>query len=160
MMKYAIMFAFVGAVISVLCIGVVELFNPTMVYTKDFSDFEVRLYGENCTSRRSKRNFAEDALLRDIEKNAYASIVVAGTLKGAAAAAQRAYIAKTLSERSGIEVTVADDVLTDFSQFEKIKAADAVIIVERKGKTTKGRFEKLISLIKDYNIDILGGVSL
>lgn len=160
MMKYAIMFAFVGAVISVLCIGVIEFFNPTMVYAKDFLDFEVVLYGENCTSRRYKRNFAEDALLREIQKNAYDNIVVVGTLKGASAAAQRAAIANTLSERSGVAVTVADDVLTDFSQFEKLKAADAVIVVERKGKTTKGRFEKLISLIKDYNIDILGGVSL
>ena len=41
-----------------------------------------------------------------------------------------------------------------------MQEADAVILVERKGKTDRVRFEKLVCLLDDYAVSVIGGVSL
>ena len=160
MIKYAIIFAFVGAVVAALGIVIVEFFKPTMVDAEDFVEYGVKLYGESCTSAKQKMSFVEDAVLRDIEENGYKSVVIVGSLKGERAEAMRAELAKRLSELSGSKVTSVGDVLSDFSQFELAKNADAVILVERKGKTDRVRFEKLVSLLDDYAVTVIGGASL
>lgn len=160
MMKYAIIFAFVGAVIAALGIVIIEFFKPTMVDADDFAEYGVKLYGESCTAKKQKMSFAEDAVLRDIEECGYKSIAVVGSIRGAHAEATRAELARRISELSGAEVTPVGDALADFSQFELAKNADAVILVERKGKTDRVRFEKLVSLLDDYAVTVVGGVSL
>ncbi len=160
MLKYAIIFAFVGAVIAAFAIVVIEFFKPTMVDAEDFAEYGVKLYGESCTSKKQKMSFAEDALLRDIEEQGYERVAIIGSLNGERAEAVRAELAKRLSELSGVEVVGLGDALSDFSQFEVAKDADAVILVERKGKTDRVRFEKLVCLLDDYAAPIIGGVSL
>ena len=160
MMKYAIIFGFVGAVVAALGIVIVEFFKPTMVDAEDFAEYGVKLYGESCTSKKQKMNFAEDAVLRDVTENSYESIAIVGSLKGKSAEAVRPELAKRLSELSGVSVTAVGDALSDFSQFELAKNADAVILVECKGKTDRVRFEKLVCLLDDYAVPVIGGVSL
>ncbi len=160
MVKYAIIFGFVGAVIAAFAVVVVEFFKPTMVDDDDFAEYGVKLYGESCTSKKQKMNFAEDAVLRDVTENSYESIAIVGSLKGKRAEAVRTELAKRLSELSGVSVTAVGDALSDFSQFELAKNADAVILVECKGKTDRVRFEKLVCLLDDYAVPVIGGVSL
>lgn len=160
MMKYAIIFGFVGAVVAALGIVIVEFFKPTMVDAEDFAEYGVKLYGESCTAKKQKMSFAEDALIRDLEEKGYESVAVIGSLTGERAEATRAELAKRISELSGVKVTHVGDVLSDFSCFEAAKATDAVILVERKGKTDRVRFEKLVCLLDDYAVSVIGGVSL
>lgn len=159
MVKYAVIFGIIGAVLAAVFATLLEFFKPTMADGDDFAEYGVKLYGENCASGKEKMSFAEDAIMRDIKAKGCKKIAVISSLGGGDAARQDKLAAR-LAELSGAEVVSAHNVLSSFSEFEKIKDADAVITVERKGKSDRIRFEKLTSLVADYGAELMGTVVL
>lgn len=156
--KNAVIFAVIGFVLSACAVLAYVLFWPTVATKKDFEDYGIAVLDDAAQHKNCNYNYATDLIENCISESGFKMISVVSSIKSRSFDAKQELIIEKLRSLSGGSRVFAkrNGITSDFAKFEAVKNSDGVIMIERKGKTTHIDFENTISLIRKYDIPIIG----
>ncbi len=147
--KYIVLFAFIGFVVSMFYVMLSVLITPRIASKADFECYSVKVIDDQSVHKHNKDKYTKETIsgyTNDLDIDSFAVI---STIKDT----------KFLNEISIFSegaITSANNIISDFTEYEKLKNKSNVIMIERKGITKHKDYEATLNLLKQKNICTIG----
>ena len=151
--KRGLIFAIIGFVLSAIGVVVYVFFRPSVAAKSDFSEYELNIIRDAHKNTPQDINFASDYIEIAMKKNPTEGYCFASTITSKKFQSKANIFAKKLIDNDN---SVAFNITDNYCDFEKVKLYGNVVLLERKGLTGHTELKSTISLLKQYNINLLG----
>ena len=159
--KKAILLAIVGLVLSVCAVMAYVLYNPSIATKSDFESYGVSVLDTVKEHGHQGIEFAAEAITQKAQqRNCSAVTIISSINSKKIAEKEKCFIEQLKSTETAkdISFSVSNDIVANYSSFTAAKQSDGVVLLERKGKSCHRDFKRTVSLLKQYEIDVLGVV--
>lgn len=154
-------FAILGFVLSICAVMAYVLFNPAIASKKDFESYGVTILDTVKEHGDSGVDFAAEAIKQKVLCLNCDAVTVTSSINSKKVAVWKNEFIKRLNSietEKAVSFSESNNIVKDYSSFAEAKQNDGAVLIEIKGKSCHRDFKRTVSLLKKYDVNIIGVV--
>ena len=159
-LKKAVIIAIIGFMLSACAVLLFVLIKPTISSKDAYSEYGVFVLDDKAEHASQDYAYAVDSVKSAVAKTEIASVAAVCTLNSKLFNKKFAALVQKLqsAEDAKCSFSKASGIIKNFAELEKVKNCDAVVLIERKGRTYHSDFKNTVAILEKYDIPVVGVV--